>query len=136
MIKYQETVPLLTYPVLNGTFQSYRISKLVFWLLLFCCCWFFVSFTGEFSMIAIIFIEILITFFYIYFKLLIKRQTSGKSSDNEWQQMKSSDTMITTSVTTSNNKGKQVIQRVTPNDNEWYNEWKWVITICITSENK
>lgn len=136
MIKYQETVPLLTYPVLNGTFQSYRISKLVFWLLLFCCCWFFVSFTGEFSMIAIIFIEILITFFYIYFKLLIKRQTSGKSSDNEWQQMKSSDTMITTSVTTSNNEGKQVIQRVTPNDNEWYNEWKWVITICITSENK
>lgn len=136
MIKYQETVPLLTYPVLNGTFQSYRISKLVFWLLLFCCCWFFVSFTGEFSMIAIIFIEILITFFYIYFKLLIKRQTSGKSSDNEWQQMKSSDTMITTSVTTSNNEGKQVIQRVTPNDNEWYNEWKWVITICITSKNK
>lgn len=136
MIKYQETVPLLTYPVLNGTFQSYRISKLVFWLLLFCCCWFFVSFTGEFSMIAIIFIEILITFFYIYFKLLIKRQTSGKSSDNEWQQMKSSDTMITTSVTTSNNEGKQVIQRVIPNDNEWYNEWKWVITICITSENK
>lgn len=136
MIKYQETVPLLTYPVLNGTFQSYRISKLVFWLLLFCCCWFFVSFTGEFSMIAIIFIEILITFFYIYFKLLIKRQTSGKSSDNEWQKMKSSDTMITTSVTTSNNEGKQVIQRVTPNDNEWYNEWKWVITICITSENK
>lgn len=136
MIKYQETVPLLTYPVLNGTFQSYRISKLVFWLLLFCCCWFFVSFTGEFSMIAIIFIEILITFFYIYFKLLIKRQTSGKSSDNEWQQMKSSDTMITTSVTTSNNEGKQVIQRVTPNDNEWYNEWKWVITICITGENK
>ena len=87
-------------------------------------------------MIAIIFIEILITFFYIYFKLLIKRQTSGKSSDNEWQQMKSSDTMITTSVTTNNNEGKQVIQRMTPNDTEWYNEWKWVITICVTGENK
>ena len=40
--------------------------------------------------------------------LFIKRQTSGTSSDNKWQQ-------VTTSDTTSDNEG----QRVTTNGNEW-----------------
>ena len=37
----------------------------------------------------------------------IKRQTSDKSSDNEWQ---------------------QVVQRMTTSDNEWYNEWERMTT--------
>ena len=37
--------------------------------------------------------------------------TSGKTSDNEWQ-------------------------RVTANDNEWYNEWQWVKTTGATSGNR
>ena len=53
--------------------------------------------------------------------LFIKRQTSGTSSDNKWQQ-------VTTSDTTSDNEG----QRVTTNDSEWqkwYSEWKWHSTL-------
>ena len=41
----------------------------------------------------------------------IKRQTSGTSSDSEWQ-------------------------RVTANDNEWYNEWQPVTTSGTTSDNE
>ena len=54
----------------------------------------------------------------------IKRQTSGMSSDNEWQ---------------------RVVQRVTTNDNEWQQmatsgttndkEWKWVVQRVTTSKN-
>ena len=35
--------------------------------------------------------------------MFIKRQTSGTSSDNEWQ---------------------PVVQRVTTSDNEWYSKWQ------------
>ena len=45
----------------------------------------------------------------------VKRQASGTSSDNEWQ---------------------RVVQRVTTNDNEWYNEWQRVITSGTTSDNE
>ena len=66
----------------------------------------------------------------------IKRQTSGLSSDNEWQRMTASDNewqgavqRVTTSGTTSENewqqvttndsKWQQVVHRVTANGNEW-----------------
>ena len=42
----------------------------------------------------------------------IKRQTSGTSSDNEWQRM-------TTSGTTSDNEWQRVTTSGTTNDNEW-----------------
>ena len=51
----------------------------------------------------------------------IKRQTSGTSSDNEWQR-------VTTSGTTSDNEW----QRVTTNDNEWQR----VVQQVIKSDNE
>ena len=58
-------------------------------------------------------------------KSFIKRQTSGTSGENEWQQWQ---------------RGEQ---RVTTNDNEWYNEWKravneWqrVVQRMATSDSK
>ena len=61
----------------------------------------------------------------------IKRQTSGTSSDNEWQR-------ITTSDNEWYNEWKRVVQRVTSSDNEWQqvttddNEWQRV-TVSDTS---
>ena len=55
----------------------------------------------------------------------IKRQTSGTSSDNEWQRM-------TTSGTTSDNEWQRVVQRVTTNDNEWQR----VVQRITTSDNE
>ena len=53
----------------------------------------------------------------------IKRQTSGKSSDNEWQW-----------VTANDNEWYNKRQRVTTNDNEWYdNEWQGVVQQVATS---
>ena len=71
------------------------------------------------------------------YRSLIKRQTSGTLSDNEWyhdwQQMEKSDIewqrvvqWMTTSGTTNGNKWQKVTtrdnewQRVTANDNEWH----------------
>ena len=55
----------------------------------------------------------------------IKRQTSGTTSDNEWQR-------VTTSGTTSDNEWQRVVQRVatsgTTSDNEWYNKWQQMTT--------
>ena len=45
----------------------------------------------------------------------IKRQTSGTSSDKEWQ---------------------RVVQGVAANDNEWCNEWQWVTTSGTASDNE
>ena len=42
----------------------------------------------------------------------IKRQTSGTSSDNEWQR-------VVQRMTTSDNEWQQVVQRMTTSDNEW-----------------
>ena len=44
-------------------------------------------------------------------RIVIKRQTSGTSSDNEWQRM-----------TTNDNEWQRVVQRMTASDNEW----QWV----------
>ena len=55
----------------------------------------------------------------------IKRQTSGTSSDNEWQR-------VVQRVTTNDNEWQQVVQRVTKSENEWQrvttngNEWQQV----------
>ena len=89
----------------------------------------------------------------------IKRQTSGLSSDNEWQRMTANDNewqgtvqRVTTSGTTSDNEWQQVatndskwqrvVHRVTTSDKEWqrmamsdseweqwYSEWKWHSTL-------
>ena len=59
------------------------------------------------------------------FLLFIKRQTSDKSSDNEWQRVVD---------TTSDNEWYNERQRKTTNDNEWQrmttsdNEWQRVTT--------
>ena len=79
----------------------------------------------------------------------IKRQTSGTSSDNEWQRVTTSGTTsdnewynewqrMTTSGTTSDNEWQRVTtsgttsdnewQRMTKSDSEWYNEWQQVTT--------
>ena len=65
----------------------------------------------------------------VYPRLFIKIQTSGTSSDNEWQQM-------TTSGKASDNGWQRVVQRVKTNGNELQRmtascttsdkEWKWV----------
>ena len=65
----------------------------------------------------------------------IKRQTSGISSDNEWQR-------VTTSGTTSDNEWQRVTTSGTTSDNEWqwmttsYNEWQWVTTSGTTSDKE
>ena len=63
-----------------------------------------------------------------YFGLLRsfrKRQKSGTWSDNEWQQM-----------TTSDNEWYNEWQQMTTSDNEWYNEWQKVTTSDTTSDNE
>ena len=55
----------------------------------------------------------------------IKRQTSGKSSDNEWQR-----------VATNNKDWFKEWQRVTTNYNEWYNEWQRVIMSGTMSDKE
>ena len=76
-------------------------------------------------------------------KSLIKRQTSGTSSDNEWKR-------VVQQMTTSENEWQRVVQQVTTSgtmsNNEWYNEWqrmttngiKWqrVVQWMITSDNE
>ena len=47
----------------------------------------------------------------------IKRQTSGTSSDNEWQRVVQQVATMTTSGTTSDNEWY----------NKWYNEWQQVV---------
>ena len=75
----------------------------------------------------------------------IKRQTSGTSSDNEWQRMTTSDNewqRVTTSGATSDKEWQRVIQRVTTNDSEWQRmitsdkEWQRVITSGVTSDKE
>ena len=55
----------------------------------------------------------------------IKRQTSGTSSDNEWQRVVQ---RVITNDSEWYNEWQRVVQRVTTNDNEWYNEWQRVTT--------
>ena len=65
-----------------------------------------------------------------FLRSFIKRQTSGTSSDNEWQRVVQ---RVTTSSTTSDNEWQRVVQRATTSgttsDNEWQrattsdNEW-------------
>ena len=69
----------------------------------------------------------------------IKRQTSARSSDNEWQRMTTSDNewqRVTTIGTTSDNEWYNEWQRMTKSDNEWYNEWQRVATSDATSDNR
>ena len=54
----------------------------------------------------------------------IKRQTSGTSSDNEWQR-------VVQRVTTNDNEWQRVVQQVTKSDNEW----QQVLQRVITSDN-
>ena len=52
----------------------------------------------------------------------VKRQTSGTSSDSEWQGMKTSDNEWYNEwqgVTTNDNEWQRVVQQVTKSDNEW-----------------
>ena len=55
----------------------------------------------------------------------IKKQTSGTSSDNQWQWMKTSDNgwyewqQMTTSGTTSDNEWQQVTKSGATSDKEW-----------------
>ena len=70
-----------------------------------------------------------------WFRSFIKRQTSGTSSDNQWQGMTTSGTTsdsewhwMTTSGTTSDKEW----QRMAMSDSEWeqcYSEWKWHNTL-------
>ena len=65
----------------------------------------------------------------------MKRQTSGKSSDNERQRLRTSGTLSDNEwqqVITNDKEWQRVVQRVTTSDtrsdNEWYNEWQRVTT--------
>ena len=65
----------------------------------------------------------------------IKRQTSGTTSDNEWQRVTTSGTTSDNEwynewqrMTTSDNEWQRVVQRVTTNDNEWQRVVQWVTT--------
>ena len=52
----------------------------------------------------------------------MKRQTSGTSSDNEWQRVTLNDNEWYNEwqqVTTNDNEWQWLVQRVTTNDNEW-----------------
>ena len=55
----------------------------------------------------------------------IKRQTSGKSSDNEWQRM-----------TMNDNKWYNKWQQMATSDNKWYNEWWRVVERVTTDDNE
>ena len=78
-----------------------------------------------------------------FLMIVYKKQTSGTSSDNEWQRVVQRVTTndnewqrMTTSGTTSDNEWQRVTtsgttsdnewQRVTTSDKEWYNEWQRV----------
>ena len=63
--------------------------------------------------------------FYKIIGSFIKRQTSGTSSDNEWQR-------VTTSDTTSDNEWQQA----TTKGKEWYNEWQRVVQRMTTSDSE
>ena len=54
----------------------------------------------------------------------IKGQTSGTSSNNEWQR-----------VTANDNEWYNEWQRMTMSDNEWYNEWQRVTASDTVSDN-
>ena len=51
----------------------------------------------------------------------IKRQTSGTTSDNEWQR-------VVQRVTTNDNEWQWVVQQVPTTDNKWHREWQQVTT--------
>ena len=69
----------------------------------------------------------------------IKRQTSGTSSDSEWQR-------VVQRVTTSDNEWQRVAmsgttngnewRRMTMSDNEWCNKWQRVTMSNTTSDNE
>ena len=65
----------------------------------------------------------------------LKRQTSGTSSDNEWQR-------VVQRVTTSGKTSYNEWQRVTKSDNEWQRvttsdkEWQRVIQQVTTNDNE
>ena len=68
-----------------------------------------------------------IYYYYYYYmedtktRSFIKRQTSGTSSDNEWQ-------WLTTSGTTSDNEWQRVTTSGTTSNAEWYNKWQRMAT--------
>ena len=73
----------------------------------------------------------------------IKRQTSGTSSDNEWQRLvqrvvtnDSQWQRIITSSTTYGNEWDNEWQRVTTSDTTSDNEWQRMTTSCTTNENE
>ena len=70
-------------------------------------------------MVFIIFFQIKVEFVKLKTEVsgrsFIKRQPSGTSSDNKWQ---------------------RVVQRVTTNDNEWYNKWHLVTTSSTTNDKE
>ena len=59
----------------------------------------------------------------------IKRQTSGTSSDNEWQR-------VVQRVITNDSAWYNEWQRMTTSDNEWYSEWQRMTTSGTTSDNE
>ena len=75
----------------------------------------------------------------VFLRSFIKRQTSGTSSDNEWQRMTTSDNEWYNEwqrMTTSDNEWQRVVQQVTTNDSEWYNEWQRVVQRVAKSNSK
>ena len=60
--------------------------------------------------------------------LFIKRQTSGTSSDNEWQWSDNDWQRVT-------GNWWRVVQRMATSDNEWYNEWQQVTMSGTASGN-
>ena len=129
---------------------------------------FFIRFTGFFLPPSEVIETRLLLFLNIFYHIFwtwwiwsfIKRQKSGKSSDNEsyneWQRMTTSSTTSDNEwynewqrVTMNDNEWQRVVQRVTTNDSEWqrvttsgktndssYNEWQWVVQRITTSDNE
>ena len=68
----------------------------------------------------------------------IKRQTSGTSSDNEWQRVVQ---WVTTSGTVSDNEWKRVTTSGTTRDNEWQRvtiplkKSYWIKSIIVIMQN-
>ena len=81
---------------------------------------------------------------YRFSRLLIKRQTSGISSENEWQRKYNERQWVVQLMTTIDsdryNEWQRVVQQVTTNDNEWQrvikndNEWQWMTASDKTNE--
>ena len=125
---------------------------LSFWALMYFMKIFFPPFIVNF-----LFLNWLITTLKLFFsesgshvgnRSFIKTQTSGTSSDNEWQRVTTNDNewysewqRVTTSSTTSDNEWEWVTmndnewQRVRANDNEWYNEWQRVVQRMKANES-